>query len=280
MLLIADSGGTSTSWALCDSNGDVTLIDTCGYNAVHSPAGLLHDSIKGSALMESAHKIDRVLFYGAGCAGEKPVRRVRKELDKCFGNADIGIASDMLGAARALCGHDTGIACILGTGSNSCLYNGTAITANTPPLGYILGDEGSGASLGKRFLGLLLKGHMPKEISDAFAMRYPRLDTAEIIERVYRGTSPNAFLASMCLFISSHSSHPAMSDFIVEEFRRFFRLNVAPYEGSRTLPVHFAGSVAAYFRPQLERAAQAEGYNIGTILASPLSGLITYHTRE
>ncbi len=278
MILIADSGGTSTSWALCGPEG-VSLFDTCGFNAVHSPAGLLEDSVKGSALIDHTTDVDRILFYGAGCAGDKPLGRVRKELSRCFGHADIEIASDMLGAARALCGDTRGIACILGTGSNSCLYDGTGIIANTPPLGYILGDEGSGASLGKRFLGLLLKGHLPKEISEAFADRYPRLDTAEIIDRVYRRPAPNAFLASMCLFISSHATHPAINDFIVEEFRRFFRLNVSPYDGSRTLPVHFAGSVAAHFRPQLESAAEAEGYNIGTILASPLSGLIDYHSR-
>ncbi|MCM1164314.1 MAG: ATPase [Muribaculaceae bacterium] len=277
MILIADSGGTCTSWALIGPD-EVTMTDTCGYNAIHSPTGLLKESIQSSRLNGS--EPDEIWFYGAGCATRSAIERVNRELAYCFPEASIHVATDMLGAARALCGQHPGIACILGTGSNSCLYDGKEITANTPPLGFILGDEGSGASLGKRFLGLMLKGHMPQEITEAFRERYPGLDTAAIIERVYRGTAPNAFLASMCLFIGSQTSHPAMADLVTEEFRRFFRLNVSPYEGCRTLPVHFAGSIASHFKSLLSEAALAEGYTLGTVLASPLSGLIKYHTEE
>ncbi|MCM1522704.1 MAG: ATPase [Muribaculaceae bacterium] len=277
MILIADSGGTSTSWALIDSE-EVSLVDTCGFNALHSPKGLLRDSLLATPLPSVSPS--GIWFYGAGCATPAAIKRVYRELEDCFPDSEIHVESDMLGAAHALCGSDPGIACILGTGSNSCLYDGEKIVANTPPLGFIIGDEGSGAALGKRFLGLLLKGHMPPEISEAFHQRYPRMDTAEIIGRVYSSAAPNAFLASMCLFIGSCISHPAMSDLVVEEFRRFFRLNVSPYDGCRTLPVHFVGSIASHFQELLSRAALEEGYTLGRILTSPLSALIDYHDRK
>lgn len=274
MILIADSGGTSTSWALIGPEG-TKYATTCGFNAIHSPAGLLESSVRASSL--SGCRADEIWFYGAGCATPEAIARMASQLSGCFPSAQIHIASDMLGAARALCGREPGIACILGTGSNSCLYDGREIKANTPPLGYIIGDEGSGASLGKRFLGLLLKGHLPASIVDDFHHAHPDLDTAAIIERVYRGEAPNAFLASMCHFLSRHAAHPAIADLIIEEFRRFFRLNVSRYEGCRTLPVHFTGSVAHHFKPQLTKAALAEGYTIGRVIAAPLEAMIEYH---
>lgn len=276
MILIADSGGTSTSWGLVEDTG-VNRTQTGGYNALHSPDGALASSLAGSPLMARAAEVSEVHFYGAGCATPGAVGRVRRELAGCFPEATLHIASDMLGAARALCGTSAGIACILGTGSNSCLYDGERITANTPPLGYILGDEGSGAALGKRFLCLLLKGHLPKEIAGAFHTTFPELDTATVIERVYLCGRPNAFLASMCRFIRANASHPALHDMIVGEFRRFFSMNVAPYAGARTLPVHFTGSIAAHFSEMLGEAALAEGHALGRVMASPLDSLIDYH---
>lgn len=277
MILIADSGGTSTSWALIGQEG-VSYAKTCGFNAIHSPEGLLGSSLRSTSLIGSSP--DEIWFYGAGCATPEALGRVASQLNNCFPKAQIHVASDMLGAARALCGRAPGIACILGTGSNSCLYDGGEITANTPPLGYILGDEGSGASLGKRFLGLLLKGHLPPAIAKDFQASYPGYDTARIIERVYRGEAPNAFLASMCHFLSRHAEHPAIADLIIEEFRRFFRLNVSRYDGCRTLPVHFTGSVAHHFKPLLSKAALVEGYTIGSVIASPLEAMIKYHTES
>ncbi|MDE5749675.1 MAG: ATPase, partial [Duncaniella sp.] len=158
-ILIADAGGTSTTWTVVRPEGKSTF-KTEPFNAVHMPSSELHRIIESIGLHEVTGPDPKVRFYGAGCRGEAS-RRVHEELERSFGhNSDIEVSSDLLGAARALCGRTEGIACILGTGSNSCLYDGEKIVANTPSLGYILGDEGSGASIGRRFLGLLLKGHM------------------------------------------------------------------------------------------------------------------------
>lgn len=275
MIIIADSGGTSTSWAVIKEE-EISFYDTCGYNAVHSPSGLLYDSIKNTPLAEEGEEADDVWFYGAGCASDAAIKRVKIQLKKAFPEAKLHVCSDMLGAAQALCGHKAGIACILGTGSNSCLYDGEKITANTPPLGYILGDEGSGAALGKRFLGLLLKGHLPEDVANKFFDRYPSFDRQTIIERVYRQPGANAFLGSMCMFVRSIINHPVINDMVIEEFRRFFRLNLKPYPGGRILPVHFTGSVAYHFSRQLRNAASAEGYTVGKIEPSPLNGLIEF----
>ncbi len=265
-------------WALADGNGDMTLHKTDGYNAAHGGDDTLSRTIRLSGLKDKARSVTEVWFYGAGCAGEAAVRRVERQLSDCFPGAALTIESDMTGAARALCGREPGIACILGTGSNSCLYDGERIAANTPPLGFILGDEGSGAAIGKRFLSLMFKGHLPAEVSEAFAAEHPGLDRSAVIERVYRGERPSAFLGSICVFIGRHCDIPAIDSLVTEEFRRFFRMNLAPYAGAKTMPVHFTGSVASHFGPQLSAAAAQEGYTLGRVVASPIEGLVRYHT--
>lgn len=280
MILIADCGGTSTVWALTEGKSDMICHTTDGYNAAHGGDDALAQTIRRSGLIDKAGRVTEIWFYGAGCTGDMAVRRVAKQLSGCFPGAILNIASDMTGAARALCGREPGIACILGTGSNSCMYDGEKITANTPPLGFILGDEGSGAAIGKRFLGLLLKGHLPEEVSEAFASEYPGLDRCSVIEKVYRGDRPSAFLGSICVFLGRHTDIPTIHRLVTDEFRRFFRMNLAPYPGSQTLPVHFTGSVASHFSRQLSEAADAEDYLLGRIVSSPIEDLVRYHSER
>ena len=198
-------------------------------------------------------------------------------LQEAFPQAkEIEAHSDLLGAARALCGHNYGIASILGTGANSCLYDGKRIIANTPALGYILGDEGSGGVMGKLFLHELYKGVLSKNIRLEFEQEYS-LKMSDVIQRVYREPMPNRFLASLAPFIHRHLSDPAVKRLVTDNFRDFFRYNIRPYNHSE-FPVSFVGSVAWYFRDQLAEAADIEGFTLGTILKSPIEGLLRFHT--
>ena len=180
--------------------------------------------------------------------------------------------SDLLGAARALCGDSEGLACILGTGANSCLYDGEKIVANTPPLGYILGDEGSGAVLGKRFLNALYKGQLSNETKSDFEAEM-RMTLTEVIERVYRQSLPNRWLASLSPFIHSRLDDPAVEALVVDNFSDFIARNIEPYH-RRDLPLQAVGSIAFYYRDQLSQAANKVGYAVGKILRSPLDGML------
>ncbi len=216
-----------------------------------------------------------IFFYGAGCIPEKK-GVVEKVLRKVFPDADrIEVESDLLGAARAVCQHQEGLACILGTGSNSCHYDGDKIVGNIPPLGYILGDEGSGAVLGKLFLNALFKGALPDGMKEDF-LQSSGLSYPEIIQRVYRQPMANRFLASTSLYISEHLDVPALRDLVKQNFRDFFHKNIAQY-GRHDLPVGAIGSIAYHYRDLLQEVAEEEGYNLSKIAKSPMEGLVAYH---
>ena len=198
-------------------------------------------------------------------------------LQEAFPQAkEVEAHSDLLGAARALCGHNYGIASILGTGANSCLYDGECIVQNTPALGYILGDEGSGGVMGKHFLHELYKGVLSDNIRSEFEQEYG-LTMADVIQRVYREPMPNRFLASLAPFVHRYLSDAAIARLVIDNFRDFFRYNIRPYNHPE-MPVSFVGSVAWHFRDQLAEAAEAEGFLLGTILKSPIEGLLRFHT--
>lgn len=282
MKIIADAGSTKIEWAVTMGDGATEeRFTTRGFNAAISSPSALAELIasEAPALLDYGREAEAVYYYGAGCAGER-ARLMAETLTKVIGCKKSYAESDMLGAARALCFDSAGIACILGTGSNSCLYDGKKIIANIPPLGFILGDEGSGAVLGKIFLGKLFKGLLPNGCVERFKSRYPDIDSMAVIERVYRSERPNAFLASFAPFIAGSLDIPEIKRLVEDEFVRFFTTNVLPYEGSRSLPIHFVGSVAANFRPQLQTAATRCGVHLGKIIKSPLEALIDYHRRR
>jgi N-acetylglucosamine kinase-like BadF-type ATPase len=180
-----------------------------------------------------------------------------------------------MAAARALCQHEPGIACILGTGANSCLYDGEKIVQNTPALGYILGDEGSGSVLGRRFLNAIFKNPVFADLRDEY-LKVSKTTQADIIRKVYNEPMANRYLASLSPFISEHLSIPVVRDLVIDNFCDFFRKNLRPYRRP-DLPVHFVGSMAHYFRKELDEAAQQEGYQLGNILQNPIDGLLLYH---
>ena len=271
--LIADSGSTKTEWALVDGNKMQTVF-TAGINPVHMTAGEM-ESILTKEFTLPVTGIDSVWFYGAGCIPSKCVE-VTGVLRRFFGTERIAVDTDLLGAAHSLFGHRPGVACILGTGSNSALYDGKQIEHNIPPLGYVLGDEGSGANLGKRLIGNLLKGFLPPDLTEAFYEAH-RLEYAGIIESVYRKPGANRFLADFCPFLYAHIAHPAIRGIVEQAFSDFVERNLLPYNGVRELPISFTGSVAYYFAEPLRAVLAHYGLAAERIWQSPMEGLIQYH---
>lgn len=276
MIVIADSGSTKTDWCLGHTKADRKTIQTAGINPFHQSPDEIERIITSTLVPRSGDtaEITTVFFYGAGCIPEKaPV--VGNILSQNFPQAEIFVESDLLGAARALCGTSEGIACILGTGSNSCAYDGKQIIAHIPPLGYILGDEGSGAVLGKRLVSDCLKHRLPDDLCRLFFEEYG-LNPALIMDRVYRQPLANRFLASLTPFLSANRHRPEIHSLLVSGFTDFFRRNVMQYAYEK-VPVHFTGSIAYHFQAEVKEAAQASGILTGNILKSPLEGLVHYH---
>ena len=289
MTLIADSGSTKTAWCLIETN---TIIYTQGINPFQQSeadiCAIIQRELLPSLIPQPSAQnpqLSSIYFYGAGCTPEKaPI------VATCLKNtlsvtADIHVESDMLGAARGACGHHAGIVCILGTGSNSCYYDGQQLHPGIPALGYILGDEGSGAYIGKRLVGDIFKQQLPDDIRQLF-LRETQETQASIIQKVYQEPLPNRYLASVSLFCARHREHPAIHALLLDCFEQFFLRNITPLtshlspQTSNLKPhptVHFVGSIAHYYRSELAEAAERCGYTIGYILQSPLNGLIQYH---
>ena len=266
-LLIADSGSTKTDWLFSGER-----ISTQGINPFHQSEDTILAILREELLpqLDVRKTVGAVQFYGSGVRPElEPV--MEGLLRQCFPDASsIEAHSDLLGAARALCDHSEGIACILGTGANSCLYDGTHIVKNTPPMGYILGDEGSGAVLGIRFLNALYKGILPQTMVADFE-KDAGMTMPQVIDRVYRQPLANRWLASLSPFIHSHLSDPAVEDIVIGNFRDFIRRNIIPYRRP-DLPIQAVGSIAFFYSSQLACACRDEGMELGRIMRSPLDG--------
>jgi len=273
-ILIADSGSTKTDWALVEGGG-VRRLTTAGLNPVHRSTGEIEATLRAEFTLP-AEGLAAVFFYGAGCLPalcevmEGVLRRV-------FKAGQVTVGSDLLGAARALLGHRAGVACILGTGSNSALWDGERIAAHVPPLGYILGDEGSGADLGKRLVAARFKGLLPSEVAEAFDRRYPTTE-AEIVEAVYRRPGGGRFLAGFAPFLSEHLDRPATRAIVEAAFTDFFERNLLQYNDIRHLPVAFTGSVASALEEPLRAVLGRHGLTVGRVERAPMDGLVAYHT--
>lgn len=270
MVLTSDSGSTKTTWLVQDGSRRWTLT-TDGINPYHQSYDTVRDTVRHQLLRHAdcpnAAAIHEVHFFGAGCTAEK-APLLQAILEEAFPHATCEVGSDMLGAARALFNDKPGIACILGTGANSCLYDGRQITHNISPLGYILGDEGSGAVLGRTFINLLYKEQRDAALIADFE-HSQGLTLPDIVNRVYREPMPNRFLASMAPYIKQHLALPWVEAMVLQQFRLFFQHNVRHY--SSQLPCAFVGSIAFYFADLLRKAAQAEGFQIDRIIKEPLS---------
>jgi N-acetylglucosamine kinase-like BadF-type ATPase len=280
MYLIADGGATKTDWALVDNGKLISRIYTLGMNPFQASEEIIENIVRDELVTQlPAQAISpSIFFYGAGCTPEKCIV-IKGILSKFFPESNIFVSYDLLGSARGLCGHQPGIACILGTGSNSCYYDGENIAENTPSLGYVLGDEGSGAVIGKTLVADILKGIMPEHITKKF-YEETQLTKADILDKVYRQPMPSRFLASMTPFVSRHKEEePFLRDLAVRNFRLFFSRCIVPYKRPH-LKVNFVGGLAFSFETELKEAAAAEGFEVGKIAKGPMEGLILYHSES
>ncbi len=277
MIVIADSGSTKTEWSLVDNDIIINSITSKGINPYFESKEEITAEIKSVFnKLKISDKISAIYFYGAGCTPEKKYIVIDAISDIVGDNILIEVNSDLLGAARALFGRKKGIACILGTGSNTCFYNGEFIEKNLSPLGFILGDEGSGAVIGKLFIGSLLKNQFGEELKLKF-LSENNLTQEEIIDRVYRKPFPNRFLASLSPFILRNISNKKIYSLIQNCFKDFFIRNVMQYEYLNN-NVAFIGSVAHYYKDILSEVAKTLNITISRIEVSPINGLVKFHS--
>lgn len=287
-ILIGDAGGWKTDWLLINTrNNNTQNFQTSGINASVSSDEQIEEAIRDLAnkvlkslnageprIQNSREDILSVLFYGAGCNSDRTIRRVSDAFSRFFpfniGALDIG--SDLLGAAKALFGNKPGLACILGTGSCSGIYDGNKITETVPSLGYILGDEGSGAYFGRQLLNNYFKKGLPSHICHELEEEFD-VELSNVIERVYRAEGANRFLASFMPFLYDHKENPAIEKLIKKGIKEFFKRNINRYHCKETPNLGFVGSVALNFRDYLEEEAQAEGYVITNIIQRPIDRL-------
>ena len=276
MKLIADSGSTKTAWAVVGVEDKI--ITTSGINPIFMDANTITEILNTQLKPHIQENITEIYFYGAGCASEEKNNIIKEALTSVFGKVNVEVASDLLGAARGLLGFSDGIACIMGTGSNSCLYENGKISWNVPALGFILGDEGSGAVLGKLLMGNIFKNQLPEAVKEDFMQTYG-YNMMDVIEKVYRTPLPNRFLASFGPFIAKHKEVPEMKEMITTALESFIIRNVKQYPYT-TMPVSFTGSIAYYFSDILQDLATRHGLTIGKIEKDPLRGLVEFHTKQ
>jgi N-acetylglucosamine kinase-like BadF-type ATPase len=275
--LIADSGSTKTEWCLLKNNKS-TLFTTQGMSPYFVDAQQAEQIIKAEVFpLLKKNKIDEIYFYGTGCKNPANLKMFRKVFTKLFPGSFVEVDNDLSGAAKALCGNEKGIACILGTGSNSCFFNGKRIVKNSPGIGFILGDEGSGAYLGKKVVQHYLYNIFDKDLRARFDAKFVTTDS-EILESVYKKPLPNRYLASFAIFLAENRGHYMIENIIEDGINDFFYTHVINYRESGKLPVHFTGGIAYGFKDVVIQLCQNYGMQPGNLLRSPMEGLIRYHS--
>jgi glucosamine kinase len=276
MILVADGGSTKTEWKIISGGIPQESYFTSGINPFFLTGEEVYLLLKKELNSLSGKSFSKVFFYGTGCNSVSKENIIKGAIEKFFPPGEIFVGSDLLGAARSLCQNAPGIACIMGTGSNSCYYNGSVIVSNVSPLGYILGDEGGGAVIGRKLVSGVLKKQVPQKVIDCFFETY-KLTPAEILENVYTKPFPNKFLGQFAKFIASHIDIPELQDIIKSCFDDFIKRNILQYPEAKKFPIHFTGSIAYYFRPFLEDLLTRNNLRPGIITLSPMENLMKYH---
>ncbi len=273
MILIADSGSTKTDWRLIDEQKNIHQFQTQGLNPYFQTSEQIAEIIQQELLSQFPQTINycesnfSIFFYGAGCKADDKKTLVKNVLLKLFPSAEVYVESDMLGAARALCGRSAGIAAILGTGSNTCYFDGDKILENRTSTGFILGDEGSGAHIGKTFIQAFLNEELPLELSIRFQERF-KLSKDDIIDAVYRKPLPNRFLASFSKFVYQNQKDDFILKMLIDCFEQFFDKHICKYSQHKIHSLNCVGSVAFYYSNILRGVAEKKGVRIGTIVES------------
>lgn len=276
MILIADSGSSKTDWRVIHHDGKISQHRGVGFNPYYQTAQEMATEMRHEFLVNLESEIKEIYYYGAGCSAPEKIEQVASALASVFPNALIHVDHDMEAAARATCGHQAGIACILGTGSNSCDYDGKKIIDTRPAPGFILGDEGGGGYIGRRLLVDFIHDEMPVSIKNELIDRF-QLNYASILEHVYRMPFPNRYMASFCPFIAEHKSNPYCYGLFYNSFQDFFKKYVIKYQDYTQKQVNFVGSIAYYNSDILRKAASDAGIQVNRIIESPIAGLTLYH---
>jgi len=277
MKLIIDSGSTKTEWILADKGNTVKRVLTKGYNPYYFDKQMLHNIITEELLpIIGKTAVTEIFFYGAGCSTPDNKETVKSVLKSFFLSTIIEIEHDLLGAARGLCSRQVGIACIMGTGSNSCFYDGNDILENVRSTGWMFGDKASGVHIGKSFIASFLNDSCPKDLQQLFT-ETTGYDFGKILSRIYSEPAPNRFFADVSYFVGEHFADPFMENIVRTSFREFFMENVCQYEHHRKVPINCTGSIALVFETTLRNEAEKLGLSIGRIVKSPSEGLITFH---
>ena len=280
MILLADSGSTKTTWVLLDNKTQVAKSHTQGFSPSFQTAEaitkIMLAELSKDVLQQQSNDALRVFYYGTGCSTEGKVKLMHDALAAVFTKANITVNHDLYAAAIALCQNKPGIACILGTGSNSCYFDGKEIKESLLSLGYFFGDYGSGAHIGKTLLQYYLEDALPKDIQRALSL-LPEFDKEIILENVYKKPMPQKFLASYTKVISNYMQHPFMRNMVKQCFADFFIHQVEKYSLYKQVEINFIGSVALHFKEPLQEVMQERGLKMGLILQSPMEGLIKYH---
>lgn len=280
MLLVADSGSTKCDWIFTDGGENRLSFHTMGFNPFFHTAELIESEIrKNKDLTNTAPLVEHLFFYGAGASHESRNNIVKEALSKIFTNANITVDHDLTGAVYATCGDQPGISCILGTGSNSCYFDGTEIHEEVPALGFILGDEAGGTFYGKELLRMFLYVELPAKIHQGLIDKY-NLTKESIFDAVYNQPNPNVYLASFMRFLSDNRENKWVRDFIYNGFSKFINIHIWKYEHHKDIPVHFVGSVAYHFQDLLREACKIHRLNVGVITSEPVINLVEFHLKK
>lgn len=277
-ILIADSGSTKADWLLAAADGTILAEwNSQGINPFFQDKETISALLEKEVFPRVNDVPEAIYFYGAGCADEASGRPVAESLAERFPAARIEVASDLLAAARSLCQRQAGIACILGTGSNNCLYDGRRIAANIGSLGFWMGDEGSGGHLGRQLVVAYLHRELPDDLAAKFAAEHPDVNRMEILNRAYKQPFPNRYFAAYTRFAGANKSHPFIQDLLKTSFGVFLDKYVLKHTGAKTYPVSFTGSVAWHFQDELKAVLKQKGLIFGKIVQKPIGGLAVYH---
>jgi len=277
--IIADSGSTKTDWVIVDEEGlELNRIRTIGFNPYFQTSDFIYNTLNKSfeEIKDFLPQISEVYFYGAGCSSNEKNLIVQIALEKIFLNADVSINHDMIAASRASLGDKPGIACILGTGANSCVWNGYEIIENIPSHGFIFGDEGSGSYLGIRVLKLYLSNKMDDVLKTSFENEF-KTSVDEILNRTYKGQNPNVYLASFASFYGLHRNNHQLMEIVEQGFEEFLSVRVLPYKQHQSLGLGFVGSIAYHFRDILHKVAEKHSLKIESVAKCPIDNLVQYH---
>lgn len=276
-VLLADSGATKCEWCLVDKNKRKKTIFTQGISPYFLNAAQIEHLIRTELLPKIGKtSVEAVYYYGTGCSTKENIAIVKKALSRVFARIKIQVTDDVLGAARALCGNKKGLACILGTGSSVCFYNGKKIVTSTPGLGYVLGDEGSGAYLGKKVLQYYLYKTFDEDLHYRFEDKY-KTSRAEILENIYKKPLPNRYLASFALFLAENRDHYMIENIIEDGLNDFFFTHLCKYTESWKMPISFVGGISYAFKDVIKDLCHSYEFELGKILKNPMEGLIKYH---